>query len=266
MTSATTSATDERTGLVYDITGSGTPVVFLHGLTFDRRTWRPIIDQLAGTVRSVAIDLPAHGDSHGEPVLLQEAADRVHRLVEALGLEPPVVVGHSIAAGIAGIYAAAYPTRGFVFVDQATEVLPFAQMLHQMAPMVRGPGFGQFWTRIEESLGIQRIPEPVQSLVRQSHVVDQRVVLGYWDQVLTTDPVELQVWIDDQTSSAHAPCLAVFGRRATDGERERLHRMPDAQIEEWDGDGHFVHLVDPARFTTRLRAFIDYCERPHTHA
>jgi hypothetical protein len=33
------------------------------------------------------------------------------------------------------------------------------------------------------------------------------------------------------------PCLAVFGRLATDGERERLARLPDAQVEEWVGDG-----------------------------
>lgn len=262
-----TSATDERTGLAYDITGTGTPVVFLHGLTFDRRTWRPIIDHLAGAVRSLVIDLPAHGESHGKPVALHEAADQVHQLVQALGLERPVVVGHSIAAGIAGSYAAAYATRGIVFVDQATEVLPFAQMLHKAAPMLRGPGFRQFWANaIEDSLGIQRVPEPVQGLVRASHVVDQQVVVGYWNQVLTTEPVDLQTWIDDQVSSTHTPCLAVFGRRATPGERERLQRLPDTQIEEWNGDGHFVHLVDPARFATRLRAFVDHCERLHDHA
>ena len=39
-------ATDLETGLAYDIEGTGTPVVFLHGLTLSRRTWRPIIDQL----------------------------------------------------------------------------------------------------------------------------------------------------------------------------------------------------------------------------
>jgi pimeloyl-ACP methyl ester carboxylesterase len=256
-----TSATDERTGLAFDITGSGTPVVFVHGLTFDRRTWQPIIEELGGTVRSVAIDLPAHGGSHGEPVPLQEVADQVHQLVQDLGLERPVVVGHSIAAAVAGLYAAAYPTRGIVFVDQATEVLPFARMLHQVAPMLRGPAFGQIWPSIEDSLGVDHIPEPVQSIVRQSHVVDQQVVLRYWNQVLTTDPVELQAWIDDTTSRIHQPCLAVFGRQATGSERERLRRLPDVQIEEWDGDGHCVHLVDPGRFATRLRAFIDHCER-----
>lgn len=97
--------------------------------------------------------------------------------------------------------------------------------------------------------------------VLDTHQVEQDVVLGYWDQVLTTDPAELQAWIDAKAAGIQAPCLAVFGRQATDGERERLGRMPDAQIVEWAGDGHFVHLVDSGRFTARLRAFVDYCDQ-----
>jgi pimeloyl-ACP methyl ester carboxylesterase len=34
-----TPAIDERTGLAYNLTGRGTPVVLVHGLTFDRRIW-----------------------------------------------------------------------------------------------------------------------------------------------------------------------------------------------------------------------------------
>jgi pimeloyl-ACP methyl ester carboxylesterase len=254
-------ATDAETGLAYDIEGTGTPVVFLHGLTFDRRTWRPVIAQLHGSVTSIAVDLPAHGDSGGEPAPLESITGQIHRLLETLGVERPVVVGHSIAAAIAGLYAAAHPARGIVLVDQATEVLPFAQMLHQIAPMLRGPAFGQIWPNIENSLGLDRIPEPARTLVLDTHTVKQDVVLGYWDQVLNTEPAELQAWIDTKAAQIQTPCLAVFGRPATDGERERLGRLPDAQIEEWAGDGHFVHLVNPDRFTARLSMFVEHCDQ-----
>jgi pimeloyl-ACP methyl ester carboxylesterase len=150
-------STDLEAGLAYDIEGSGTPVVFLHGLTFDRRTWRPIIDQLDGAITGISIDLPAHGDSGGEPAPLERVAERIYLLLETLGFDRPVVVGHSMAAGIAGLYASAHPARGIVLVDQATEILPFAQMLHQVAPMLRGPAFGQVWPNIENSLGLDRI-------------------------------------------------------------------------------------------------------------
>ncbi|MFF8597922.1 alpha/beta fold hydrolase [Streptomyces sp. NPDC015232] len=255
-------ATDPRTGLAYDVEGTGTPVVFLHGLTFDRRTWRPVVEELDGSVTSITVDLPGHGGSGGEPARrLEDVTERVHRLLGTLAVERPVVVGHSMAAGVAGLYASAYPARGIVLVDQATEVLPFARMLQRIAPMLRGPAFGQVWPGIENSLGLDRVPEPTRTLVLAAHRVEQDVVLGYWDQALTTDPAELQAWIDAKTAGIHVPCLAVFGRPATDGERARLDALPEARIEEWVGDGHFVHLVDPGRFAAGLRAFVDHCDR-----
>ncbi len=254
-------ATDPGTGLAYDIEGSGTPVIFLHGLTFDRRTWRPVTDQLDGAVTTIAIDLPAHGDSGGEPAPLEDVTAQIHQLLQTLRIRRPVVVGHSMAAAIAGLYAAAHPARGIVWVDQATEVLPFARMLHQIAPMLRGPAFDQAWPNIEDSLGLDRIPEPTRTLVLDTHKVKQDVVLGYWDQVLNTEPAELQAWIDGKAARIQVPCLAVFGRPATDGERERLSRMPDAQIEQWAGDGHCVHLVAPGRFAARLQAFVEHCDQ-----
>ena len=67
-------ATHQTAALAYDEAGAGVPVVFLHGLTFDRRSWRPIVERLGGSVRSIAIDLPAHGESGGSPAPLDEVA------------------------------------------------------------------------------------------------------------------------------------------------------------------------------------------------
>ena len=97
--------------------------MLVHGLTFDRRIWQPIIDRLGDSVTSLAIDLPGHGESQGEPVPMQDIADQIHSLVQAPGLERPIGGGHSIAAAAAGLSAATYPTRGIVIIDQATEGL-----------------------------------------------------------------------------------------------------------------------------------------------
>jgi pimeloyl-ACP methyl ester carboxylesterase len=254
-------AIDRETLLAYSIEGSGTPVVFLHGLTFDRRTWGPIVERLHDSVKSVTIDLPAHGASGGGPIWLEPLAERINQLLQTLGVERPIVVGHSMAAAVASIYAHNYPARGFVMIDTATEILPFAQLLHGIGPMLRGPMFNQVWSNIEISLGLDLIQEPTRTMVLDTHKVQQDVVLGYWEQVLNTDPTELQKWIDDKSDGIRIPCLSVFGRAATDGERDRFDRMYDVQIEEWVDDGHFVHLVEPDRFAARLRAFVEYCDR-----
>ncbi|MFE4874257.1 hypothetical protein [Streptomyces sp. NPDC056682] len=56
-------------------------------------------------------------------------------------------------------------------MDQATEVLPFTQMLHSIAPMLRGPAFTQAWPNIDKSLGLDRVPEPTRTLVLDTQVL-----------------------------------------------------------------------------------------------
>src|SRR4051794_37297289 len=93
-------------GLAYERHGDGVPVVFLHGLTFDRTTWRPIIERLGEGVCSIAFDLPGHGETGGRPCTMRDAAATVNAALESMGIEVPVMVGHSISSGIASIYAA----------------------------------------------------------------------------------------------------------------------------------------------------------------
>ena len=92
-----------------------------------------------------------------------------------------------------------------------------------------------------------------------THKVKQDVVVGSWQSVLHTNPDELQAFIDAQIRQLNVPCLGVFGRPITPSEHDRFGWLSDVQIEEWADHGHFVHLVDPDRFTTRLRQFVDHC-------
>lgn len=253
------STTTTRPHLAHDDRGSGTPVVFLHGLTFDRTTWTPIIDRLGG-VRTVAIDLPGHGETAGPPSSLWDAAALVNDTVTKLAIERPIIVGHSISGAIASIYGASYPALGIVNVDQQFEIRPFARIVQSLWPALTGPSFATAFEPIQHSIGIDRIPEPFRSQVLAIQDIRQETVLGYWDDLLRTDPDNMQAQIDDTASRIACPYLAVFGRKLAPPEREDLvHRGPGIQIEEWPDGGHFVHLVDVDRFTNRLRAFIQSC-------
>ena len=127
-------------GLAYDAQGSGPPLVFIHGLTFDRTSWRPITGRLVDGYRCFAIDLPGHGDSSGPPCPLDDIAAELHRVLDRLGVEPPVVVGHSMSAALAGVYAARYPEAGVVDVDQPLYVRPFVELVQSLAPALRSGG------------------------------------------------------------------------------------------------------------------------------
>src|SRR3954464_3597254 len=103
------STAPQQATLAFERHGSGVPIVLLPGLTFDRRSWRPIVDRLGEHVSTIAVDLPAHGASPGPPCDLQDVAAQVHQLLERLDVADPIVVGHSMSGAVAMLYAASYP-------------------------------------------------------------------------------------------------------------------------------------------------------------
>ncbi len=246
--------------LAHEDRGAGTPVVLLHGLTFDRSIWAPIVQQLGDDVRTVVIDLPGHGETGGSACSLWDAAARVNDTVTGLGIDCPIVVGHSMAAAIGGIYAASYRTCGLVQIDQPFEIRPFARIVRSLWPALSGPNFAAAFQPFAQSIGVERLPEPQRSRVLSIQDIRQDLVLGYWNELARTPPEEIQARIDATSRGIACPYLAVFGRALHRDERnDLLDRIPHAEIEEWSDGGHCVHLVDVGRFTTRLRAFVESC-------
>jgi pimeloyl-ACP methyl ester carboxylesterase len=256
-------------GLAYEKHGDGVPVVFLHGLTFDRTAWRPIIERLGEEVCSIAFDLPGHGETGGAPCTLREAAARVNVALESMGIDEPVIVGHSISSGIASIYAASYPVRGLVNVEGTVDIRPIAALVQRLEAALASERFAAAFEPFQQSMGFEHVPEPLRTQVLESQDIRQTVVLGYWQQLLRTDPCDLQAEIELEMGRIAAPCLNVFGHTLSDHERNYLSdHVPDVLIEEWPDRGHHVHLAEVDRFTTRLRSFIDQCwrdgERPRS--
>jgi pimeloyl-ACP methyl ester carboxylesterase len=129
--------------------GSGAPVVLLHGLTGSRAYLVPLAERLARTHRVIAIDLPGHGGTgvpaeatiEGSALLMAEACAQ-------LGVERPVVVGHSFGAPLAVAWAAQRPVAGVaacspvgmvpLALRRARFVLPFHRALAATEPLWGG--------------------------------------------------------------------------------------------------------------------------------
>jgi N-formylmaleamate deformylase len=93
--------------------GSGTPLVLNHGATDNGLCWTPVAKALEADHDVVMPDARGHGLS-GAPAdgygTAERAAD-LAGLIEALGLDRPIVGGHSMGAGTALRFAADYPDR-----------------------------------------------------------------------------------------------------------------------------------------------------------
>lgn len=91
-------------------------LVFVHGFQSDHTVWNPLIDRLdAGVYRFTTFDLAGCGAS-GNPeswqrCTIEEYAADLLALCDALGIEEPVVIGHSLGGAIALSAALARPDR-----------------------------------------------------------------------------------------------------------------------------------------------------------
>jgi pimeloyl-ACP methyl ester carboxylesterase len=82
-------------------TGSGPPLVLVHGLGSCKEMWRPVVPLLAREREVIALDLPGFGASPRGPRTVEGLAGAVAAFAEWLGLERPHVAGNSLGGGVA---------------------------------------------------------------------------------------------------------------------------------------------------------------------
>lgn len=237
------------------------PLVMLHGLTFDRRMWRPTLTELA-TIdpgrRILSLDLPGHGESPDSgPYTTMAVVERVHSAVSAAGLEAPVIVGHSAAAGTATIYATMHPSRGVIAVEGTLRVGAFASVAQSMEPMLRGAEFAEAWGRVAAyAFRLDEVSPEVRDFVLATSQPQQEIVLGFWQDLFERSPQELDAMVEMGAAALRAsgiPFVAVVGAEPSPADAAWIRaNLPDARSEVWPHSGHFPHLAHPRRFADLL--------------
>ncbi|MGH3190735.1 MAG: alpha/beta fold hydrolase [Streptosporangiaceae bacterium] len=92
--------------------GEGPAALFVHGLGTSGALWRQVIEDMSGTSRCIAVDLPAHGASPARPDMSPAAlAEALAGLCDSLGLEQVDLVGNDTGGAIAQIFAARHPGK-----------------------------------------------------------------------------------------------------------------------------------------------------------
>jgi pimeloyl-ACP methyl ester carboxylesterase len=125
-------ATSGRAQLAYESTGAegGADVLLIHAGVNDRRSWRHVVDRLGPSHRCVAYDMRGFGETTYEredgwsPV-----ADAV-AVLDAAGLERPVVVACSMGGQTAIDLALAHPDRvaGLLLIGTAVRGAPYPDL------------------------------------------------------------------------------------------------------------------------------------------
>ncbi len=90
-------------GLVHHRSGSGEPLVLVHGVGSRWQVWQPILGKLATEHEVIALDLPGFGASEPDGTVpsIPALTTRVEGFFSELGLDRPHVAGNSMGGAIA---------------------------------------------------------------------------------------------------------------------------------------------------------------------
>jgi pimeloyl-ACP methyl ester carboxylesterase len=144
----------------YRRAGNGPAVLLLHQSPMSSRDLLPVIERWQSEFTLIAPDTPGYGlsDPFGrEPVTMDDIADGVIELLDALGIERIAAYGFHTGAMIAGALAARHPQRlscavanGYVVMGEAERADFLAHYLPRFEPRWDGSHLTWLWARLRE--------------------------------------------------------------------------------------------------------------------
>jgi len=246
-------------GIAWRGEGKGPPVLLLHGVGLNADAWEPQIVTLASRRRVFAVDLPGHGQSDllPEGALLDDYVAAIAGLIDALGISPLPVIGHSFGAMIALGLALDYPRKvtALVALNAVYCRDPVARAaVEQRANQLTGGAF-----EAEAPIARWYPDDPGGRLARATaawlHAVNPKGYAAAYRVFATSDHVH-------EGRLGELACRALFltgvsdpnstpvmsARMAREARYARTMALPGAR--------HMMHLTHPAETTNAIAAFI----------
>jgi pimeloyl-ACP methyl ester carboxylesterase len=244
--------------LAYREAGTGDPpIVLVHGMACDHTHLLPQLQHLAPRHRVVALDQRGHGASdrpEGE-YTTERFAEDLGGVLDRLGLERPVLVGHSLGGGVVLHLAVERPdlVRAVVLLDSGVrrttarreELQPFYDTLGgpDHADLVR-----EFVrARLFEETDGEDVFEAVASVMAATPA---RIFLAMGAGVVTYDSWRAAL-------ACRVPALLIMAARPF-VDLGALSELPPVWQYGWAvGAGHFLQMVVPDQVNSMLDRFLE---------
>ena len=235
---------------------SGRTLVFIHGWCSNKFHWNPQIEYFKNDFRIIAMDLRGHGISSApaEGYSFEKFASDVNFLLDDLGIEHPIIFGHSMGGAIAihlvaklGNYA-----KGLVMVDGSLNIAEHESNL-ESNDRIRSfkqndfrkeiaSRYGSFFSHMKsESLGKVIIEDAVKT---PEHVAYGSLLALYRDDVVSVG------------KSITIPSLYIANAYSQRSAEEVKNFVPNSNFAQVVYAGHFLHLEDAEQANAMFNNFV----------
>jgi pimeloyl-ACP methyl ester carboxylesterase len=262
--------------------GQGEPaLVLLHGFGASVFSWRLVLPVLAQDRQVVAFDRPAFGLTSrpavgewdpsdwpaGGPYGPEAQVTLTVALLDQLGLERVVLVGHSMGGAVAAATAVAHPERvaGLVLVDSAVDMGGPPEWITGVGKVPGNRTWGPWFTR----LLLARPAAALKPFFADPATVTPEVVEGYtgpmglpgWDRALWELTLAGQIPLDATALGGLAvPTLVLRGKEdrlvSATKARATAEVIPGAEFLTIPAAGHVPQEEQPELFTAAVSGFL----------
>ena len=264
------------------VAGQGDPtVVLIHGFAAGAFIWRQVMPPLARRGTVVAFDLPGFGLTarpapdawpRGNPYDPEVQADLTVALLDRLGIDRAVLVGHSAGARVAMLAALRYSERvsGLVLV---TPALDPPSLRRSLALLVRAPALDRLLPRVAQSASA-RAAYILRYAVYDRAVVTDELVKAYltalqvdgWDAALACAVRAARpLGLLDRFGELQVPFMAIFGmydRIVNPRQVVRMTTVPDLFMFVFmEHTGHLPPVAKPEDFVDFIEDFLNHLEQ-----
>jgi non-heme chloroperoxidase len=279
----TTVSTDDGAELHVVEWGDGTPIVLVHGLSLDHRSWHYQYIDLADRFRLVGVDLRGHGRSTlgSEPIGPRRFAADLATVLEQRDLRDAVVVGHSLGGTVVGQLCADHADLvrervvGLVFVGtfasaiagegrfrevvSPTMIRLGARFQTSSEPRGRASTSPLAYAMARAPFGPHPQPEQVRFTLDMGSATAPAVM-----SAATVANIDYDV--RDALRQIDRPSLVVRGAKdtlSTERSAAQLEAaLADPEVVVFEGCGHLPMLEDRARFAEVLAGFAARVQSP----
>lgn len=251
-------------------TGTGVPLLFVHGSVCDYRYWADDVADLGKDTRAIALSRRHHWPCATQSEFTYNVEDQIDDVIafaEALDVGPVHLVGHSYGGYLAAAFACKRPD----LLSSLTMVEPGGPVQGQQLPQVMQEGIIKAIGMIQQGLiteGIQFFHSSVTSSPKW-HELPEELRDQLIGNALTLPPQHFNPRPPlpiDQLSSFDKPTLIMIGEHTLSPFPEvaaRLNQLiPHSRLTLIARAGHPVNRQNPEDFRAVLRAFLNTSAHP----
>lgn len=244
----------DGTKLHYTCQGEGDPIILMHGWGCNNTTLASIAAVASESMKVYNVDFPGFGETPEPDTVwgVEEYTRLIEGMVKKLGIENPVLLGHSFGGRVGILYSSRNPVKKLILVD-AAGVKPRRSL--------------KYYFKVYSFKLSKRIANLIYGKEKAQKMIEERRRKSASADYLQASPkmraILSKVVNEDLRHvmpQIKAPTLLIWGENdtATPMRDARIMEklIPDAGLVSFPGCGHYSFLDNPVQFAAVLRSFL----------